>query len=116
MNSNDFKKLLDESLKPIKGDLKGVKKDLEIVNNRLGSVGKQLNDPKTGLKRINEKLDALWDQTVKLTANEENVKESLKNKTASLNRANDNIKRVDKRLRAVENHSGIVPPPELTTL
>ncbi len=93
MNQDDYKRILEEALDPIK---------------------KQLEDPKSGLKRINHKLDALWDQTVRLTENIEEVKDAVKSQTAVLNQTNDNMEKVDKRLTKVESHLGIVPPPELT--
>ncbi len=103
------------------GNVRSVKEQQSVINEKLDTVikdlddvEKKLNNPKTGLKRINEKLDALWDQTVELTTGAEGTKEKMKIQAESLNRTNDNIKRVDKRLTAVEHHSGIVPAPELT--
>lgn len=93
MNQNDFKKLLNEALQPIKN---------------------QLEDPKTGLKRINEKLDALWDQTSRLTIGAENIKEGVRSQVNSLKQTDENLKKVNKRLQSVEANTGIVPPPELT--
>ena len=52
---------------------------LEPVKDRLSNMEGNFNDPKTGLKRINQKLDALWDQTVKLTEDMEEVKISVDN-------------------------------------
>ncbi len=64
--------------------------------------------------KINQKLDALWDQTVKLTENLEEVKDAVKSQAAPLNETNDNIRKLDKRVTTTEAHLGIVPPPELT--
>lgn len=52
MNQDDFKKLLENALEPIK-------KQIEDPDTGLNAINKQLNDPDTGLKRINDKLDAL---------------------------------------------------------
>jgi|SRR3990172_12332951 len=94
---------------------------LEPIEDRLSNMEGYFNDPKTGLKRINQKLDALWDQTVRLTENMEEVKETLISQTEAFKRNEvkienntDDIGKVDKRLHEVENHLGIVPPPELT--
>ncbi len=93
---------------------------LEPVKDRLSNMEGHFNDPKTGLKRINQKLDALWDQTVKLTEVMEEAKETLFSHTDVLKRIEvkvegniEDTERVDKRLNEVENHLGIVPPPEL---
>lgn len=103
------------------GNVRSVKEQQSVINEKLDTVIKdldkvegQLNNPESGLKRINEKLDALWDQTGELTVVAENVKESIKNQATFLNRTNDNIRKIDKRLSGVEHRSGIVPPPELT--
>lgn len=114
MKRNDDLKDIAEAVRSIKDQQSVMNKKLDNVIEDLGNVEGQLNHPKTGLKRINEKLDALWDQTVKLTTGEENTKEVLKSQAESLERTNSNSKRVEKRLRNVENHSGIVPAPELT--
>lgn len=75
----------------------------------------------SSLKPVNEKLDVLWDQTIKLTEDMDEVKDTLKIHTASLKRIEakvehhgDNIARLDKRATTAEKHLGIVPPPELT--
>lgn len=107
MNQNDFTKLLNEALQPIKDQLEDPRTGLIAINRRL-------EDPKTGLKRINEKLDALWDQTTSLTVNAENIKEAIKNQAGSLKQTDENLKKINKRLQAVEANAGIVPPPELT--
>ena len=100
--------MTDEELKKVIDAVdKRLNKSLEPIKNQLG-------DPQNGLKRVNEKLDALWGQTVKLTEDSEEIKEFLKFQKQALNQTNDNIKKIDKRLTEVENHTGIVPPPELT--
>jgi len=59
---------------------------LEPIEDRLSNMEGYFNDPKTGLKRINQKLDALWDQTVRLTENMEEVKETLISQTEAFKR------------------------------
>lgn len=91
MDEDTFKRILEDALNPIK---------------------KQLGDPESGLKRINEKLDALWDQTVKLTGDAEEIKKTLKSQKDDLNTQKDDTTKVNKRLTVVEGHLGIVTPPE----
>ncbi|MBI4037349.1 hypothetical protein HY385_02910 [Candidatus Daviesbacteria bacterium] len=102
MNDDNFKIILEEALNPIKEQL-----------GSLDSIKKQLEDPRTGLKRVNGKLDALWDQTVKLTEAMEETKETLKSQDNNLNRTSDDVAKVNKRLTKVEDQLGIVPPSEL---
>lgn len=118
MNDDDLKKfgtLIDQKLKGF-GEVvdEKVNKALEPVKDRLSNMEGSLNNPNTGLKRINEKLDALWDQTVRLTEDVVGVKDAFKSQTAALNQTNTNVTKVDKRLNEVESHLGIVSPPELT--
>ncbi len=68
-----------------------------------------------------KKLDALWDQTVELTEDMTEVKETQDSHTAAFKRIelkieknSEDIEKVDKRLTETEGHLGIVPPPELT--
>lgn len=68
-------------------NVKSLKDQQSVINEKLDELKKQVSDPKTGLKRINEKMDALWDQTSELTVG------------------------ADKRLRTVEAHAGIAAPP-----
>lgn len=95
MNEDDFKRILEKALDPIK---------------------KQLGDPESGLKKTNEKLDALWDQTVKLTEDTEEIKEAFKSQKKNLNQTSDNVVKVDKRLAGVEGRLGIVAPSELSII
>ncbi len=109
MNPDDFKKVLDDALEPIKK-----------------TQGEQTR-----------KLNALWDQVVEVTEDLTEVKETLAAHTVSLaahtvslaahtaalkrietkdKNNSDDIEKVDKRLTEVESHIGIVPPPQLTII
>lgn len=65
MIPNDFKKLLDESLKPIKEDLNGVKEDLGEVKKDLGRVKEDLAGVKKDIIGIKETQE---DHTSRLEA------------------------------------------------
>ncbi len=63
MNQDDFKKLLDKSLKPIKQDLNGVKQDLNGVKEELKGVKETLKDHTQRLEALAGDVHDLKDQT-----------------------------------------------------
>lgn len=74
--SNDYLtklgSLIDQKLKNFGGQVDQKFKDFgtdvdQKLKNVLEPIINRLDDPKTGLNRINKKLDALWDQTIRLT-------------------------------------------------
>lgn len=75
MDEQALKRFLDEALEPI----------IE-----------RLDDPKTGLKRTNEKIDALWDQVEKVTIGMEDIKETLDSHTTQLRKKSHNSGRLFK--------------------
>lgn len=92
MNKNDFKKLLDESLKPLQEGLEEVKQDLDTVKQDLKEV-KQTQQSHTGsLMSIEATLNGYAD-------------------AYKTNKAN--IERLDDRVAKLEDNTGITPPPEL---
>lgn len=94
MNQDDFKKLLEESLKPLQNgldevreDLKGVKKDLqEVKDTQENQILPSVITTETTIKGY---ADAY-----------------------KTNKAN--IERLDDRVTRLEDREGIVPPPEFT--
>lgn len=84
--------------------LDGISRGLDIVQG-------QLNNPKTGLKRINQRMDALWDQVDRVTVGMEGVKETIESKMEQII---DNTRRLGKRVKTTEAELGIAPPAELT--
>lgn len=66
------------------------------------------------LKPVHKKLDSLWDQTVKLTEEVTEIKDTLETHAASADQTNENVSKMNKRLIEVESNLGISPPPELT--
>ena len=89
----------------------------------LETINQILDNPKTGLKRINKRLNILWEQAEKVTFGLDEVKETLDSHTASLKRieekaenSSDDIRKLDKRLTEVEHNQGIIPPPGLTVV
>lgn len=109
--------MTDKDIKRFRGVVKEeINLALEPVNDRLAGVEAQLNNPKTGLRRINEKLEALWDQTKLLTEGFEEVKDTLDSHTVMLKKTSENIERLDDRVTTAESHLGISTPPELSII
>ena len=92
MDENKLKSIVEEAVKPIQEQLNG--------------VISRLDDPDTGLKRINERLDANTAAVVELESTIKGYADSYQ--------ANDaNIRKVEKRLETVEEKEDIQVPPEL---
>lgn len=88
------------------------------LNQIRGAVKEEIS---TALEPVVNKLDALWDQTVKLTEDMTEVQETLNSHTTALKQIatntehnRDNIVKLDKRVHDLEDQAGIVPPPEFT--
>lgn len=110
----DQQSVINEKLDEIKASIDDSKTGLVAINRRL-------DDPKTGLGRMNERLDAIFEQTTELTEDMYGVKQTqsvhtkvLKNVGTNLEHQVENTGKLNKRVRTLENHAGIVPPPELT--
>lgn len=89
----------------------------EDLNQIRGVVREEIS---TAIEPVVKKLDTLWDQTVTLTEDMTEIKETQKLHTTAFKRLgvkvendSEDIKKADKRLTHVETHLGIVPPPEL---
>lgn len=79
---------------------------LSVMNKKLDGLGDRLDDPDTGLKRINERLDSNTAAIVEL--------ESTIKGYADAYKANDtNIRKAEKRLEILEEDAGVNIPPEL---
>lgn len=78
---------------------------LDSVESKLGGIEARLDDPDTGLKRLNERMDANTAAVVKL--------ESTINGYGDMYKINDsNIRKMEKRLETVEEDARIEVPPE----
>lgn len=56
---SDSMRLMDEKLDAISKDLNNPKTGLIRVNERLDAISEDLNNPRTGLRRVNERLDSI---------------------------------------------------------
>lgn len=119
MTTHDFKKILDDSLTPIKkqlGDIEerlddpdngltAVNKRLDHVESGLVAINKGLDDPENGLTAINRRLEA---NTGSLVTIERDIK--AYGDMYKIN--NSNAKKLEKRVGDLEENAGIIPPPE----
>lgn len=99
MNQDDFKKLLEDSLKPLQTGLDEVKKDLNGVKRELNEVKQDLNEVKD--TQENQVLPSVItiETTVKSYADAYKI-----NKV--------NIEKLDDRVTKLEDNASIIPPPE----
>lgn len=116
MTDEDIKKLRGVVKEEVNGALGPIDKKLTKIDKRLSGVEGQLNNPEHGLGRVNGKLDALWDQTMRVTEKLEEVQETFDSHTAMLKKTSENIGRLDKRVKTVESHLGVSAPPELSII
>lgn len=86
MNQDDFKKILDEALKPIK-------QKLASHDERFDSLNEKLDNHGAALVNIESKLNAYGDMY-------------------KIN--NSNTKKLEKRVETLEENVNITPPPEFT--
>jgi len=78
----------------------------EAVNKAVEPITQRLDDPDTGLKRINDRLDANTTAVMELEKTVKGYGDMYK-----INKSN--IERLDERLSEVEENVNIVSPPEL---
>jgi len=86
MNQDEFKKLLNEALEP-------VKQKLDNHDERFDSLSEKLDNHGAALVNIESKLNAYGDMY-------------------KIN--NGNAKKLEKRIETLEENAGIIPPPEFT--
>ena len=100
MTGSDFKKLLDETVKPLQQGLDGVRSGLDEVRSDLSEVKQELKEVKD-----------IQEQRIlpSLTYIETTVKSYADRYVAN----EDHIRRLDKRLNTIEENLGIQPPQEL---
>lgn len=100
MNQDDFRKLLDEALEPIK-------KQLGDPNTGLVALNQKIEDPDSGLPALNGRMDANTAAIIELESTIKGYADAYKTNKA-------NIERLDDRVTKLEDRAGIVPPPEYT--
>lgn len=141
MTQNDFKRLLEESLKPIKEEQIDLRKSLEdslkpirdeqikfkkSVDKSFGLIRKEQTKFK---KTVDKSFDSIREEQKSLTEEQKELRKFMEERIlppviyvettiksyADRYVANeDHIRRLDKRLSAVEEDLGIHPPQELS--
>lgn len=101
-------------LRQISDTLRLMQDKQSVMDEKLDAISKDLNHPKTGLGRLNERMDAVWDQVEKITLTTEEVKETLVRMETRMERITDNTRKLDKRVKTTEAELGIAPPAELS--
>ena len=101
MNSTDFKKLLDESLKPIRKDLEELKRGHGELKHTVGELKHTVGE----LKHTVEK---------KILPSVTYIEVNIKAYKDSYQINNANSKKLEKRVEVLEEKVGVIPPPELT--
>ncbi len=76
-----------------------------IVKEAVKPIIDQLNDPDTGLKRLNERVDANTTAVMELEKTVKGYADSYKINDA-------NIRKMEERLETIEEKEGIQVPPE----
>lgn len=129
MTDEDFKKfqkLIKEETRPLKeiieiikqkvdkqelfltattSNIRAIKEQQSVMNEKLDGIEARLDDPDTGLKRLNDRTDANTGAVMQL---EETV-----NGYGDMYKINDsNIRKMQKRLEPLEENAGIDVPPE----
>lgn len=129
MNQDDikvFQKLIKDELRPIKdlmevtkkkvdnqelflhttaANVRSIKEQQSVMNEKLDELNNAIENPETGLKRLNKGLDTNTAAVVDL---ERTVKGY-----ADMYQINDsNVRKVAKRVEVLEGKSGITPPQE----
>ncbi|MBU1031740.1 hypothetical protein KKE03_02335 [Patescibacteria group bacterium] len=107
MNQGDFKKLLDESLEPIK--------------ETLDEHGQILNKHSQRLETLQSSLKTVQSSVVTMENTLETVQSSVATIENTINAYGDmykinnsNAKKLEKRIEPLEENAGITPPPEYT--
>lgn len=102
MDENKLKAIVEEVVNKA---VEPITQRLDGVESKLGDIEARLDNPDTGLKRLNDRMDANTAAVVKL--------ESTINGYGDMYKINDsNIRKMEKRLETVEEDAGIAVPPE----
>src|SRR3989338_4849323 len=129
MNQDDFKKLLDEALKPLKEGRDELRQDLQEVKHTQGQLAEDLKEVKDTQGQLAEDLKEVKDTQGQLAEDLKEVKDTQERQLLpsvvtiettikaygdmyKIN--NSNSKKLEKRIEVLEDKSGIAPPPEFT--
>ena len=86
-----------------------VMEQLRTIKDQQSLMNKKLDDPDTGLERINEKLDTNTESVV-------NIEQTIAVYKDMYRINDDNARKLEKRVKKLEDNAGIEAPPELELL
>ncbi len=92
MNQNDFKKLLDEAITPLRGDIRDLKVDISVLK---------------------EDVETLKEDVTTLKGSVLSIEQTMNSYADSYKINQHNIERVDTRLSTVEDELNIEVPEDL---
>lgn len=107
MTNDNFKKLLDDSLKPLQIGLSEVRTDLSEVKTDVNKLKTSLNEVKKDLKEVKDT------QEERVLPSVTYVETTIKSYADRYVANEDHIRRLAKRLNTIEGNLGIQPPEEL---
>jgi len=121
MNQDDFKKLLDESLKPIQTGLNEVRQDVSTLKEDVSTLKEDVSTLKEDVLKVKEDLQEVKDTQESHTEMLEKrilppliyVETTVKGYADAYKTNKANIERMDDRVTKLEDTAGIIPPPEL---
>ncbi len=87
MNNDAFKKILEDALNPLREDIRSLKSDLSEIKDT---------------------------QEERVLPTVTYIEQNIKTYADMYKMNNDNMKKLEKRVETLEDHSGIQAPPELT--
>ena|SRR3989338_5411152 len=115
MNQDDFTKLLDEALKPLKEGRDELRQDLQEVKHTQGQLAEDLKEVKDTQGQLAEDLKEVKDtQERQLLPSVVTIETTIKAYGDMYKINNSNSKKLEKRIEVLEDKSGIAPPPEFT--
>ena len=113
MDDKNFKKLLDESLKPIKIDIHSLKTDVGTLKTTVSSLQTGLAQTNKEIKLIKKTQDQVVKDLGQLKPAVAYIETTVKGYADMYKINNDNMKKLEKRTEKLEQKAKIEPSPEL---
>lgn len=125
MANDEFKKLLDDALKPIQKDLTALREFAEITQDKVEKMELVVSVTNGQVRMIRDQQSVMNKKLEDLKEVKEIVEDRIYPSVVEIENTigvygdmykinNDNSKKLDRRLNKVEKKLGIDPPPELS--
>ncbi len=108
MTNDDFKKLLDESLNPLRKDLGELKGNQEKLKEGQEELKYTAGELKQTIGELKQTIDSRVLPSVTY------IETNIKAYRDSYQVNNANAKKLEKRVEILEDKAGVIPPSELT--